>query len=77
MRILRSTFQVTRSLTHRLLKSQSKLFQFFVSVVELLLDLLELGFQANILVFGDVVSYLEISVVVLEIFFLHFHEVVE
>jgi hypothetical protein len=64
-------------LTHRLLKSQSKLFQFFVSVVELLLDLLELGFQANILVFGDVVSYLEISVVVLEIFFLHFHEVVE
>ena len=46
-------------------------------MVELLLDLLELGLQTRILILRDVVGDLQISKLILEVLLLHLNEVVE
>lgn len=64
-------------LTHALLKAHRQLLKFLVAIVELLLNLLQFGLKANVLVFRDIVGDFEVSVVILKIFLLHLHKVVE
>jgi len=61
-------------LSQGLLKSDRQLLKFFVARVELLLDLLELCFEFDVLVFGVIISYLEVSILVLKVFFGHFNK---
>ena len=64
-------------LRHLLLQAQSQLLKFFVSLIELVLDLLQLGLEARVLVLRYVVGDFEVPVVILKVFLLHLHEVVE
>lgn len=64
-------------LGHLLLEAEGQLLQLLISLVELVLNLLKFGLKTRVLVFCDVISDFEVSIVVLEVFFLHLHEVVE
>ena len=57
-----------------LLKFDGQFLEFFVSLVQFSLDLLDLGLEANVLFLGDVVCNFQVSVLVLNVFPLHFCE---
>ena len=67
----------SRRLGHLPLQAQSELFKFLVSLIELILNLLQFGLEARVLVLRDVVGDLEVPVMVLQVFLLHLHEVIE
>ena len=75
----KSTCAVTSSvwLTQSLLKSDSQLFQLLVSRVQFLLNLLKLCLQPRVLILCNIVCDLEITIMVLQILFLHLHKVIE
>ena len=64
-------------LGHALLESDGELLQFFVSLVQFCLYLLQFSLKASVLILCNVVCDFQVSVVVLKVFFLHFNEIVE
>ena len=64
-------------LCHRLLEAHRELLKLLVSLIELVLDLLQLGLQSDVLILGHVVCDLQVSIMVLQVLLLHLHEVVE
>lgn len=72
-----TAFHRTGLLAKGLLEAERQLLELLVSLVQFLLDLLDLGLEPDVLVPRDVVRYLQVPVVVLEVLLLHLHEIVE
>lgn len=60
--------------SHCLLEPKRQLFQFFISLIQLVLDLLDFCLQAYVFVLSDVIGNLQIPIMILQIFLLHFDE---
>mmetsp|Transcript_2459 Transcript_2459/g.3758 ORF Transcript_2459/g.3758 Transcript_2459/m.3758 type:complete len:374 (-) Transcript_2459:201-1322(-) len=73
----KATFGSTSLLAEGLLQTDCEFLQLLVARVEFLLDLLDFSLEADILITGDVIRDLKVSIVILEIFLLHLHEIVE
>ena len=61
----------------RLLKSLCEIFQFLVAVIQFFLDLLEFSLEASVLIFCNIISDFQISIMILQVFFLHLDKVIE
>ena len=60
-----------------LLESLCEVFQLFVPIIQLFLYLLELGLEPSILIFRNIIRDFQISIMILQVLFLHFGKVVE
>jgi hypothetical protein len=75
MTLLTSTFILTR-LVESLLQSDSQFFEFLISRIQFSLNLLQLRLEFGIFILRQVVGYLQVSELILQILFLELGEIV-